>query len=104
MIDSTTSKATEAQSREVRHRRRVIRILFLAAGICWLAGNAIVEQTLGESWSCALVILGLVAMMFFALFFVPQYWRCPICKNYFERGNNGRSCSACGTEFDLKGR
>lgn len=94
------TRATPAQSEEVRHRRKVVRLTTPVVLLLWFLGSIAADSWLKGPWSSVYWICSFVALMPLVLFVLPQYWRCPVCKSTFPRGSNGSSCEVCGTTFD----
>ena len=73
---------------------------FFAGILFWIVAGQMVQSRFGDQAGAAFMILfwlfGGCGFMIFAI----TYWSCPVCKHYFPRGSNGRSCTHCHTRFD----
>jgi hypothetical protein len=85
------SLATPEQIKEVR-RRRTITVMLVVGGI-------LVLLPLSARFGDAGFIIAWVVFALVLTLFIPQYWRCPVCRSPFPRGSNGHRCDECGTEF-----
>ena len=97
-------QGTPEESRQVRHRTKVLKIVWLTfMGIAF--GTLMIRHlfdlhfspTATKLFGYGYVICGGLALAVFS----SLYWRCPVCRGEFTRQSGDKYCEKCGTKYDV---